>query len=59
MSVLGLALAGVAPPERPASAPAEARNDTVFYVRDNGIGIEARHKDRVFGISKRLHARDA
>ena len=31
----------------------------VFYVRDNGIGIEERHRDRVFMMFKRLHARDA
>jgi signal transduction histidine kinase len=27
-------------------------------VTDNGIGIEARHRDRVFGMFKRLHSRD-
>jgi light-regulated signal transduction histidine kinase (bacteriophytochrome) len=31
---------------------------TVFYVRDNGIGIQEKHFDSVFRIFKRLHARD-
>ncbi len=30
----------------------------VLYVRDNGIGIREKHRDAVFKIFKRLHARD-
>jgi PAS domain S-box-containing protein len=30
----------------------------VFYVKDNGIGILAKHHDAIFRIFKRLHGRD-
>ncbi|MBA3547186.1 MAG: PAS domain S-box protein [Nannocystis sp.] len=40
-------------PERDADNPATLR----LTISDNGIGIEARHQDRIFGIFERLHSR--
>lgn len=36
----------------------QEQRDTVFYVRDDGIGIAPQHFDQVFRMFKRLHGRD-
>ena len=36
--------------------PEGAAQDTIFYVADNGIGIDARHHQQAFKLFKRLHA---
>lgn len=33
-------------------------DQTIYYVKDNGIGIRESHQDKIFTIFKRLHAQD-
>lgn len=48
---------GAEPPLVHLSAVREG-NQSVFFVRDNGLGIDARYHDQIFAIFKRLHGRD-
>ena len=45
------------PPRVEISAGIE-NGHVVFAVADNGIGIEERFRDKIFGVFQRLHARD-
>jgi len=31
------------------------QNETILFVRDNGIGIDPRHRDKLFGLFEKLH----
>jgi len=38
--------------------PSDVTQHPILYVKDNGIGIEARHAEQVYKMFKRLHGRD-
>ncbi|MBC7719751.1 MAG: GAF domain-containing protein, partial [Chitinophagaceae bacterium] len=53
---------GYAMPSEPGprpNAPLVALSHTIYYVRDDGIGMEASHFEHIFKMFKRLHGRDA
>lgn len=39
--------------------PQGMQNQTIYYVSDNGIGIQPKHFDQVFKLFKRLHGQDS
>jgi two-component system, chemotaxis family, sensor kinase Cph1 len=53
----GIKYHGTDPPYIHVSAK-EEKNEWVFSIKDNGIGIEKQFYERIFGIFQRLHSRD-
>ncbi len=46
---------GAQPAPRIEVGTEQTGHETVFFVRDNGLGIDPRHRDKLFGLFEKLH----